>query len=264
VVPGDRPIVVSVRGVTVRFGDVVALEDVSLEVRAGQTLVVIGPSGSGKSVLLDVVVGLRRPDAGEVRVFGTDMVRGGERALYAVRRRLGMLFAEGALFDSWTARENVELPLEHHTVLNEAERAAVAEEKLARVRLEGLGHRGIAALSGGQRRRVALARAMALDPELLLLDEPTRGLDPLTTAAIDELLRDLTAGPQTTALVVTHDMASCIEIADEIVVLDRGRIVERGSASDLAGGATVGGRMLRRARVETVTAPPGGGGGRSR
>jgi phospholipid/cholesterol/gamma-HCH transport system ATP-binding protein len=259
----EADVVVSVRGVTVRFGGIVALDDVSLDVRSGQTVVVIGPSGSGKSVLLGVMVGLRAPDSGEVSVFGTDMARSGERALYAARRRLGMLFSEGALFDSWTARENVELPLAHHTRMSEEERAAVAREKLARVRLDGLGERAISALSGGQRRRVALARALALDPELLLLDEPTRGLDPLTTAAIDDLLRELTAGPRT-AIVVTHDMASCLEIADEVVVMDGGRVVERGCPREIAGVGGLGRRMLSRARADAVRAPPDGGGGRSR
>jgi phospholipid/cholesterol/gamma-HCH transport system ATP-binding protein len=240
---------VQVREVTVRFGGVVALDRVSLDVRVGSTMVLIGPSGSGKSVLLQVIVGLLRPDAGEVVVFGTDMIRASEAERYRVRRRLGMLFAEGALFDSWTARENVELPLEHHTALSAPQRAAVADGKLASVGLAGLGDRPVPNLSGGQRRRVALARAMALDPELMLLDEPTRGLDPLATEAIDDLLRQLTAGPRFTSLVVTHDMASCEAIADELVVLDRGRVVDSGPVRAVRDRSGLGHRFLQRARA---------------
>ena len=204
------------------FGRLVVLDGVDLSIRAGETTVVIGPSGSGKSVLLKHIVGLLRPDRGKV-FFREHLVSGmSERQLVPVRRRIGFLFQGGALFDSMTVEQNLCFPLTEHAVGTEAERKARCREVLALVGLDGLQGRMPAELSGGQRKRVALARAIALRPEVILYDEPTTGLDPVRADLINELILRLQAGLGTTAVVVTHDMASARKVGDRIVMLHEG------------------------------------------
>ena len=217
--------VVSLEGLHKSFGELVVLDGLDLEVRQGESVVVIGGSGTGKSVMLKHVIGLIRPDAGRVVVDGVDLASLGHRELTAFRRRFGMAFQEGALFDSMTVAENVGFSLRRLTDLSGAEVRERVEECLRMVRLEGTGDKMPAELSGGMRRRVGFARAIAHEPELLLFDEPTTGLDPVITALVDEVILDLTEGLGTTAITITHDMESAFRIADRVGLLYKGRIV---------------------------------------
>ena len=218
-------VVVSLEGVRKAFGDLVVLDGLDLEVRQGESMVVIGGSGSGKSVMLKHVIALLRPDAGRIRVDGVDLASLGNRELTHFRRRFGMAFQEGALFDSMTVAENVGFSLHRLTDLSAAEIRERVEECLRLVRLEGTGEKLPSELSGGMRRRVGFARAIAHEPEILLFDEPTTGLDPVITALVDDVILDLTEGLGTTAITITHDMTSAFRIADRIGLLWGGRIV---------------------------------------
>jgi phospholipid/cholesterol/gamma-HCH transport system ATP-binding protein len=208
-----------------RFGRLVVFDDLTLRVGRGKTTVVIGPSGCGKSVLLKHVVGLIRPDKGRILFDGTDITRLPERKLVPFRRRVGFLFQGGALFDSMTVAENVMFPLEEHEVGTPEERRSRADDVLKLVGLNGLQDRYPEELSGGQRKRVALARAISLRPEVILYDEPTTGLDPIRADLINELILKLQAELKTTALVVTHDMNSARKVGDRVVMLHQGKIL---------------------------------------
>jgi phospholipid/cholesterol/gamma-HCH transport system ATP-binding protein len=219
--------VIEFEGVSRSFGEMKALDGIHLRIPARQTTAIIGPSGTGKSVLLKHVVGLLRPDEGVVRVFGLDLGRASEKELYGVRRRLGMLFQDGALFDSLSVGENVGFPLERHArELGVDERRARVEEKLEWVGLPGFHDRPIASLSGGQRKRVGLARAIILEPEVVLFDEPNSGLDPLTSDAIDDLILHMKRKLGITFVVISHDIVGTIHVADHIGMLYEGRLVE--------------------------------------
>jgi len=229
----DFPPAVELRHVTKTFGTQRVLDDVSLTVPAGRSLCILGRSGTGKSVTLKHIVGLLQPDAGQVLVEGQDLSTLPRRELTAVRRRIGFLFQGAALFDSISVGDNVAFPLRRHTRLNEA---AIRDRALALLDQVGLGRdydKMPAALSGGMRKRVGLARALALTPAVLLVDEPSAGLDPVTTAEIDALLVGLRAQARTTLIVVTHDMPSAQRIADELLFLDEGRVLARGSVAEL-------------------------------
>ncbi|MDE3156079.1 MAG: ATP-binding cassette domain-containing protein [Acidobacteriota bacterium] len=214
------------------FGDRVVLQDVSFAIAPGTAFGVLGRSGTGKSVTLKHIIGLIRPDAGRVLVHGEDITELRPRALARVRRRMGFLFQEAALFDSITVGENVAFPLRRHTRLGEAAIVARARQRLADVELSDAFDAMPADLSGGMRKRVGLARAMVLDPDILLVDEPSAGLDPITSREIDGLLIGLRRAG-TTLVVVTHNIPSARAIADELAVLGDGRIVARGTAADL-------------------------------
>jgi phospholipid/cholesterol/gamma-HCH transport system ATP-binding protein len=214
------------------FGGRPVLDDVSLEIPAGSAFCLLGRSGTGKSVTLRHIVGLVRPDRGRIFVDDQEITALGPRGLAAVRKRMGFLFQNAALFDSMSVGENVAFPLRRHTDLPEREILARAREKLAAVGLAGDFDKMPAELSGGMRKRVGLARAMALDPSILLVDEPSAGLDPVTTGEIDELLvARKRAG--TTLIVVTHNIPSARILGDELAMLNDGRIVARGSAREL-------------------------------
>ncbi len=215
------------------FDGKVVLAALDLEIRRGEIFTILGGSGSGKSVTLKLMIGLLRPDRGRVRVQGRDVTRLVERDWIAVRRVFGMVFQGAALFDSLTILENVAYPLREHTDLGEdAIRQRVAE-RLALVGLEGIEDQLPAELSGGMRKRVAVARAVALDPEIILYDEPTTGLDPVNRRRIGELIANLQRGLGVTSVVVTHDLALCFEVSDRIGLLDRGRLVQVGSPDEL-------------------------------
>ncbi len=217
-----------------RFGALTVLDGVSFDIPRGRTTAIIGPSGTGKSVMLKHIVGLIRPDEGEVRVFGTDMARAGEDKVYAVRKRLGMLFQDGALFDSLSTGENIEFPLrQHHPELSAEERRERVEEALAMVELPGLYDRPTPALSGGQRKRVGLARAIITRPELVLFDEPNSGLDPMTSDAIDALIGHLKATLGVTFVVISHDIVGTVNVADHIAMLYQGKLVAWGSTAEV-------------------------------
>jgi phospholipid/cholesterol/gamma-HCH transport system ATP-binding protein len=211
-----------------RFGDLVVLDGVSFEVPRGRTTTIVGPSGAGKSVLLKLIVGLLPPDSGRVLVGGVDVAAADDAARLAVRKRLGMLFQGGALFDDLTAGENVAFPLRHHTTLSPAERRRVAEEKLALVELPDAYDRPTPTLSGGQRKRVALARAIVLEPEVVLFDEPNSGLDPLTSTTIDELIVRMRERLGITFLVITHDLVQALTVSDQVGLLWQGKLVAYG------------------------------------
>ncbi|HSM52416.1 MAG TPA: ABC transporter ATP-binding protein [Thermoanaerobaculia bacterium] len=231
------PPLFEVRGLVKRYGDRTVLGGIDFDVARGECLVVLGRSGSGKSVTLRQLVGLERPDAGSVRFDGTDLASLSEQELYPLRRRVAMLFQSGALFDSMNVFENVAFPLREHTREPEAEIARRVAEKLDLVHLEGIEERLPSQLSGGMRKRVALARAIALDPEAVLFDEPTTGLDPMTSASIAELIRDTTRQLGATAVVVTHDLALTRHVADRIAFLDAGRFRFVGSWAEAEAGA---------------------------
>ncbi len=213
-------------GVSKAFGDLVVLDDVSLDIPRGRTTAIIGPSGTGKSVLLKHIVGLLQPDAGSVWVGDIDMATAGRKERFAVRRRLGMLFQDGALFDSMTAGANVAFPLRFHTRLGPDERRARAQEALEKVELPDVYDRPTPALSGGQRKRVGLARAIVHEPEVVLFAEPNSGLDPLTSDTIDALIGRMKEELGITFVVITHDIVSARNIADHIGMLYGGKVVE--------------------------------------
>lgn len=224
---------IEIRNLSKGFGGVPVLRGVDLDVPDGGVTCVIGRSGSGKSVLLRHVIGLLRPDAGRVIVDGAPLDELTYPELRQVRRKFGVLFQGGALFDSMTARENVEFPLRTFTELSRAEVRARAEECLALVELPDAGRKMPAELSGGQQKRVALARAIAVEPRYILYDEPTSGLDPETSNTIDELIHRLGTTMGTTSLVITHDMHSVLSIADRIAFVHDGAIPWTGTVDDL-------------------------------
>ncbi len=206
------------------FDGKVVLDGLDFDIAEGDSVVVLGGSGTGKSVLLKHMIGLLRPDSGRVVVDGTDLATLDEREITSFRRRFGMAFQEGALFDSMTVRENVAFPLKRAGRARSEIEARVAE-CLEMVHLEGAERKMPAELSGGMRRRVGFARAIALEPAILLFDEPTTGLDPVIKSVIDELILELQGNLKTTAVTITHDLGSAFRIADRIALLFRGRIV---------------------------------------
>jgi phospholipid/cholesterol/gamma-HCH transport system ATP-binding protein len=212
-------------GVSKSFGPKLVLDRLDLEVAEGESVVVIGGSGTGKSVMLKHIIGLLKPDEGLIEIDGVEINRLSGRELTGFRRRFGMAFQEGALFDSMTVFDNVAFPLRRQTDLGRGEIAGRVRECLELVRLEGVESKVPSELSGGMRRRVGFARAIAQQPEILLFDEPTTGLDPVTTAVIDEVICGLLEGPHSTAVTITHDMTSAFRIADRIGMLHRGRII---------------------------------------
>ena len=224
---------IELRKVSKRFGKLVVLNDLTLSIERGQSLVVIGASGTGKSVMLKHIVGLLRPDHGEVWVDGRRIDNLPERQLVDVRTRFGFLFQMGALFDSLTVAENVGFPVVEHTHKPVEEVAQIVAQKLRQVGLPEAGPKMPGELSGGQKKRVALARAIALDPEVILYDEPTTGLDPIRSDVINELILKLQRELKVTSIVVTHDMNSAFKVADRIVMLHEGRIIFDGTPDDI-------------------------------
>jgi phospholipid/cholesterol/gamma-HCH transport system ATP-binding protein len=210
------------------------LAGATLTVRSGETMVVLGPSGTGKSVLLRHINGLTKPDEGQVFVFGQDVVPLSEEEMAPVRLRVSMLFQGGALFDSMNVFDNVAFPMREHTEMNPSEIKKRVAEKLSLVGLPGTQKKMPAELSGGMRKRVALARSIALDPEIILFDEPTTGLDPLNSEKINELIHDLNQRMKATFIVVTHDIVSARAIADRVAFLHGGIFEFVGSFEDAA------------------------------
>ncbi len=211
------------------FGDHEVLKGIDLSILPGTTTVILGGSGSGKSVLMKHMIGLLRPDSGHVIVDGQDITKLRGRELDAVRRKFGMVFQMAALFDSMTVFENVAFPLrEHRKDLGEVQIRRLVEEKLALVGLVGVGPKYPAELSGGMRKRVGLARAVVLDPKIVLYDEPTTGLDPITTDNVDEMILDAKRELGVTSVVISHDIGSAFKVADQLAFLHQGKIVECG------------------------------------
>ncbi|MCY4075801.1 MAG: ATP-binding cassette domain-containing protein, partial [Acidobacteria bacterium] len=215
------------------FGALRVLDDVTLHIPRGRATVVLGRSGTGKSVMLRHIVGLLQPDAGRVFVGEDEITALRPAGLAAVRQRIGFLFQNAALFDSITVAENVAFPLRRHTTLSDAEIRTRARDKLAAVGLARAAESMPGSLSGGMRKRAGLARAMALDPAILLVDEPSAGLDPVTSGEIDDLLAGTRQERGTTLIVVTHNMPSARRLADAMLFLHEGRVLARGSAAEL-------------------------------
>lgn len=226
--------VIVVRGLTKAFHGSPVLNNLDLDVLRGETLVILGRSGTGKSVLLKHLNVLLRPDAGTIRFDGVEISRMSEAALVPIRRRVGMLFQGGALFDSLTIGDNVAFALDEHSVCEGADRARRVAQLLTLVGLAGTESRMPSELSGGMRKRAALARTLALEPEVLLYDEPTTGLDPVTGRQINMLIRDLQARFGLTSIVVTHDLASAYFVADRIAFLADGRIRKISATNEMS------------------------------
>lgn len=230
---GDDAPVAELVNVHKAFGSQVVLDGLNLRIERAKTTVVLGPSGCGKSVLLKHLIGLLRPDSGEVHVLGTRVDQLDERALTSIRLRVAMLFQMGALFDSMTVAQNIEFPLIEHTRFIKEERRERIARALRTVDLDGTQSKLPVELSGGQRKRVALARALVLDPEVVLFDEPTTGLDPIRSDGINELILKLKREMGVTNIVVTHDLQSARKIADHVVMLYGGTIAAQGTFDDL-------------------------------
>ncbi len=214
------------------FGDKSVLDGISFDIRRGETMVVLGGSGSGKSVLIRHIIGLHRPDRGHVLVEGEDIVDYDEEELIPVRKKVAMLFQGGALFDSMSVLDNVAYGLREHTDMRDEQIREVVRRKLALVGLEEVEGLMPAELSGGMKKRVALARSIAMDPRCILYDEPTTGLDPVTATTINELIRDLQRRLQVTSVVVTHDISSAFFVGDRIAYLFEGRMNFVGTVDD--------------------------------
>jgi phospholipid/cholesterol/gamma-HCH transport system ATP-binding protein len=224
---------IELKNVSKAFDRLVVLNQLSMNIEEGVSLVVIGASGTGKSVLLKHIVGLLKPDEGEVYFDGKRIDNLNERELVPVRQQFGFLFQMGALFDSLTVADNVGFPLREHTEKSPDEIADIVQEKLKLVGLPEVGAKMPGQLSGGQKKRVALARAIALGPRVLLYDEPTTGLDPIRSDVINELILKLQRSLKVTSITVTHDMQSAFKIADRIVMLEEGKIVFDGTAKQV-------------------------------
>ncbi|MFN0063368.1 MAG: ABC transporter ATP-binding protein [Myxococcaceae bacterium] len=220
---------IAVSGLHKRFAENHVLRGVDLEIPEGSTCVILGGSGSGKTVLMKHMIGLLRPDEGSVHVDGEDIAPLNDVGLARVREKCGMVFQGAALFDSMTVYDNVSFPLREHTTLAEDEIRAVVREKLGIVGLEGVEERYPADLSGGMRKRVGLARAIVRDPKIVLYDEPTTGLDPITTAYVDDMILDARRSLGVTSVVISHDVASAFKVADRLAFLYQGVIVEQGT-----------------------------------
>lgn len=229
----DPNIAIAVKNLEKSFQGRKVLDNVNLDVRKGETFVIMGGSGSGKSTLLRIMAGSIKPDRGEVFFGDKEIGKLGEEDLELIKRRFGMSFQSAALLDSLTVEQNVSLPLEEHTKLTAKVIAIIAKMKLNLVGLQGFEHYLPSMLSGGMKKRAGLARAIAMDPEIVFYDEPTAGLDPVMCAVIDKLILDLTKKLNLTSVVVTHNMESVFRIADRAAFLYQGSVLEVGTKDDI-------------------------------
>ncbi len=234
--PAEPPII-EVTDLVRRFGHRTVINDISFNVHRGETLVIMGSSGCGKSTLLRHMIGSMKPTSGSVKLFGEQITMMNEREIARVRTRFGMLFQSGALLASLTVGENVALPLLQHTDKSPDEIEEIVKQKLQMVGLTGFEDLKPDEISGGMKKRVGLARALALNPELLFSDEPTSGLDPIMTAVVDQLTLKLTHGSHMTAVVVSHDMTSAFRIATRMIMLGGGGIVAQGTPDEIRNSA---------------------------
>ncbi len=225
--------VISLRDLRVSYGEREILHGINFDVVRGETLVILGGSGSGKSTLLRTLVGLEKPSAGEIWIKGRDLAKTSTAEMDEIRTKIGMSFQGGALFGSMTVGENVALPLREHTRLEDSTIEIILRLKLQQVGLEGFEYYTPAQLSGGMKKRAAVARALAMDPEILFFDEPSAGLDPIIAAGIDELILELKRAFHMTIIVVTHELASAFLIADRMLLIDRGNIVALGTTEEM-------------------------------
>jgi phospholipid/cholesterol/gamma-HCH transport system ATP-binding protein len=231
----DKTPIILVEGLTASFGDDVIFENVNFQVYRGEILVILGGSGCGKSTLLKHMIGLYRPAAGRVLVNGVDVNTDDDQELRRLRMGIGVLFQSGALFGSMTLAENLALPLQEYTDLSPADIELIVKMKLGLVQLAGYENHLPSEISGGMKKRAGLARAMALDPNVLFFDEPSAGLDPITSVELDNLINSINAGMGTTMVIVTHELESIFSIAHRVVILDKGArgIIAMGDPRDL-------------------------------
>lgn len=215
------------------FGDREILKGISLQIKKGEILFILGTSGTGKSVLLKLIVGLLKPTSGEIIIDGENVTHYDEEQFFPVRKKCGMVFQHPALFDSLTVYENIAFGIRRHLKLDEEEIRRRVRRSLDLVHLRDIEDKLPQEISYGMQKRVSLARTVAIDPTILLFDEPTTGLDPVTTNAVNRLIQELSRTLNTTSIVVSHDMQCAIEIADRIVVLDKGEIVAQGTAEEI-------------------------------
>jgi phospholipid/cholesterol/gamma-HCH transport system ATP-binding protein len=225
--------VISLRGLRVSYGEREILHGIGFDVVQGETLVILGGSGSGKSTLLRTLVGLEKPSAGEIWIKGRDLAKVSAAEMDEIRTKIGMSFQGGALFGSMTVGENVALPLREHTRLEDSTIEIILRLKLQQVGLEGFEYYAPSQLSGGMKKRAAVARALAMDPEILFFDEPSAGLDPIIAAGIDELILELKRAFRMTIIVVTHELASAFLIADRMLLIDKGNILAIGTTEEM-------------------------------
>lgn len=228
----DRSAVV-LKGLRKSFDGQQVLAGIDLAVAQGETLTILGRSGSGKSVLLKLIIGLQKPDAGSIQIHSQEVTRLDAARLNAVRKKVGFLFQEGALYDSLNIEENVEFSLRRHTEMSPAERRGRVQELLSRVGMEKDSWKMPAQISGGMKKRVGLARALALDPDVLLFDEPTAGLDPITANEIEQLILALKKERVTASIVVTHDLRGARAVSDRLALLHEGAIAIEGTFEEL-------------------------------
>jgi phospholipid/cholesterol/gamma-HCH transport system ATP-binding protein len=226
-------LMISLRDLRVNYGEREILHGISFDVHRGETLVILGGSGSGKSTLLRTLVGLEKPKSGEIWLKGKNIAALSEAELDEIRKKIGMSFQGGALFGSMTVGENVALPLREHTRLEDSTIQIMLRLKLEQVGLAGFEYYMPAQLSGGMKKRAAVARALAMDPEILFFDEPSAGLDPIIAAGIDQLIIELKQAFRMTIIVVTHELASAYLIADRMVLIDKGNIVAIGTPAEM-------------------------------
>ena len=225
--------VIELRNVNKTFGNRKILDNISLQIEKGETMVIMGGSGCGKSTLLRMIIGALKPDSGEIFINGRDVTRLNEDEMNEVRKKFGMLFQSAALFNSMNVGENVALPLREHTKLNESIINIMVKMKLELVGLTGFENLKPSEISGGMKKRVGLAGAIAMDPEIVFYDEPGAGLDPIVASVIDKLITDLSKKLGITSVVVTHEMDSAFRIADRITMLYQGRILEIGTPEEI-------------------------------
>ena len=217
------------------FGKQKVLDGLNLDIEEEKTTVIIGRSGGGKSVLLKHIIGLLRPEQGQILIDGTDITKLNDRALNEIRKKFGMLFQEAALFDSMNVGENVAFPLREHTTMKEKEIRETVADRLRSVGLTGVEEKMPSELSGGMRKRVGLARAIAMRPRIVLFDEPTTGLDPIMTEAINRLIIETQKNLNLTCIVISHDIRSIFDIGHRIAMLYEGKIIENGTPDELQG-----------------------------
>ncbi len=229
------------------FGNQKVLDGINLEVEIGKTTVIIGKSGGGKSVLLKHIIGLLKPDKGEIWIDGVEITKLKEKDLNDVRKKFGMLFQEAALFDSMDVFENVAFPLREHTRMTETEIKGIVEDRLKQVGLLNVAEKIPSELSGGMRKRVGLARALSLDPAIILFDEPTSALDPIISLTILDLIKETRTYLKKTYLVISHDILGMFRIADKVAMLSNGRIIEYGTPLEIRQSANDATREFLRA-----------------
>lgn len=227
--------IIEVKNLTVRYGELTVLDNVSFDIKQGEIFLIVGGSGCGKSTLLRQLIGLEYPTSGEINIDGMDFINSEHNERKNIIQKFGVLFQSTGLFASMTIAENIDLVLENYTSLTPEEREELIDIKLGSVGLAGFQNYLPNEISGGMKKRAALARALALDPDLLFFDEPSSGLDPLTSASLDRLIQELNKGLNATMVIVTHDLASILTIADKIIMLDSSvkGILAKGSSDEL-------------------------------